>query len=345
MKERRFILNVAAQDAASRVRGIGTYTTGLADAITGELIDPKHLLQVGKNDVFIHPFFDVTKPPLYAIPRCRKTIAIVHDVIPLAYPQHYPLGIRGRINVFINLFLSKKYTTILTVSQWSKKNIAKKLALKEDGIKVVYPFVKQHFFTTRPIRPLSAPPEYVVYVGDATWNKNIVNIAKAVSEAKIPCLFIGKVFEEVKNYKQGKHSSFLETLTNPWQEELKRFSEEAIKNPYVTCVGYVTDEELVGYYAHALANMLVSYDEGFGYSVLEAGAVGTPSIVSECEVFAETAQGGTLVAKAEDPQAIARQIHAIKEQGLRAKLSEQIQKRSKFFSKERFREHFLSLAT
>lgn len=55
--------------------------------------------------------------------------------------------------------------------------------------------------------------------------------------------------------------------------------EQARKNPNITFYGSVTDVEK--YYAAIDVLLLPSYREGFGNVVIEAGAVGTPSIVSD----------------------------------------------------------------
>ena len=50
---------------------------------------------------------------------------------------------------------------------------------------------------------------YVLYVGDATWNKNLVNIARAIKLADVHCVFVGKVFQT--NTQIGGRKTFSES--------------------------------------------------------------------------------------------------------------------------------------
>jgi glycosyltransferase involved in cell wall biosynthesis len=45
---------------------------------------------------------------------------------------------------------------------------------------------------------------FCLYVGDATWNKNLVNLARAVKIANVTCVFVGKIFELLSSPKDNK---------------------------------------------------------------------------------------------------------------------------------------------
>ena len=68
-----------------------------------------------------------------------------------------------------------------------------------------------------------------------------------------------------------------------------------IDGPGVWRLGSATDDrELADLYAGALAVVAPSWLEGFGLPPVEAAALGTPSVVSDLEVFAETLRDGAL---------------------------------------------------
>ena len=74
-------------------------------------------------------------------------------------------------------------------------------------------------------------------------------------------------------------------LVGPREDNLDPVSEHSIEimtsNPTITYVGGKFGEELLAYYAAADCFVFPSYREGFPNTVLEAGAMGLPSIVTD----------------------------------------------------------------
>ena len=73
----------------------------------------------------------------------------------------------------------------------------------------------------------------------------------------------------------------------------------------VRLLGHVPDEHLPGLYAGARAFVLPSRYEGFGLTVLEAMAAGTPVVASDTTALPETVGDAGLLVSPEDPAAIA----------------------------------------
>jgi glycosyltransferase involved in cell wall biosynthesis len=73
----------------------------------------------------------------------------------------------------------------------------------------------------------------------------------------------------------------------------------------VHVLGRVGDAELGALYRDALALVMPSYLEGFGFPPLEAALAGTPSIVSDLAVFDETLGDAALRVPPGDPHALA----------------------------------------
>lgn len=90
-----------------------------------------------------------------------------------------------------------------------------------------------------------------------------------------------------------------------------------------TVLGHVPDDELVPLYRNALALTCVSRDEGFAFTPLEALALGTPAVVSDLPVFAETLGAGALRVPPGDANALAGALLRLeRDRKLRADLVE-----------------------
>jgi glycosyltransferase involved in cell wall biosynthesis len=158
------------------------------------------------------------------------------------------------------------------------------------------------------------PERFALYVGDVNWNKNLVNLAKAIQIANVPCVFVGKPFENLKNEKgemkiNSQISNFkFQIETHPWLQEFHSFLKIAKNSKNFISLGYVEDQHLIELYKRAVCNVLVSRDEGFGYSYAEAATQKCPSVLSDVDIFHETAGDAALFANPTDPSAIAEKM-------------------------------------
>jgi glycosyltransferase involved in cell wall biosynthesis len=111
---------------------------------------------------------------------------------------------------------------------------------------------------------------------------------------------------------------------------------EALAGPGVVAVGAVGDAELAALYAGALALVAPSRLEGFGMAPLEAGAHGTPSVVSDLDVFTETLGDAALRVAPDDPDALAGALLRIAgDAPLRARLGHAARERAASYDWER----------
>jgi glycosyltransferase involved in cell wall biosynthesis len=89
----------------------------------------------------------------------------------------------------------------------------------------------------------------------------------------------------------------------------------------VKLLGYVPDQQLDALYRDALALTCVSREEGFAFTPLEAIANGTPAIVSDLPVFAETLGDGALRVPPGNADALADALLRLeRDRALRARL-------------------------
>jgi glycosyltransferase involved in cell wall biosynthesis len=304
-----YIFDPTATDGASKVRGIGRYMEILRDYLPDDVIFVDSLDKVPKNSLFIHPFYNFLQPPQTYRRVAKKQLTVIHDLIPHKYPREFPYGFKGLLNIILNVFLLRNYSGIITDSFHSASDIHDMVKFPDKGISVAYPSISKKFkkllkeYSKETKAQIDKP--YFIYVGDATWNKNLINIAKAVKLADVHCVFIGKHFIRSKML-----HSFEKKPSNPWLNELYGFYREIKDDPRFHLAGFVSDENLINYYHHAIANVLVSRDEGFGFSFLEAGVCGVPSVLADTRISHELADDGAIYADPEDPDEIAKAMKA-----------------------------------
>ena len=377
-------------DSQSKVRGVGRYLQILKENFPDWIFFNKLQVESYKLQVFINPFFNFLQKPLTLKRIAKKQIAVIHDLIPLKYPQHFPAGIRGNFNIFLNKLALKNYDLIVTDSEASKKDIIQILKIPEEKVKVIYPCLPKIFQINSPSESKGSPTSaksdkseklkisdesrilldssgFCLYVGDATWNKNLVNLARAIKIANVTCVLVGKVFrinspsesegsltsdkseksEKLKISDESRillDSSGLSDLTHPWQKQLNEFFKLTKDDKRFIFLGFIDDYRLIKLYQQAKVNLLLSYDEGFGLSYLEAASQGCPSVLSNIPVLKEISAGNALLADPENPNDLADKILRIySDDNLRKNLSLGALKQAKIYSESNFRKSFSSI--
>lgn len=322
---------------SSAFRGVGRYVSLLKESIP-DLIPLSNLASATTPATIIHPFFNLIGQiaKSYVEKINIKKVAIIHDIIPLKYPKAFPLGLRGRLRTHLNIRLARKLDMIVTDSEVSKQDLVKICGIAVEKIHVVYPYVSEqigHHIDSNNENTLLKyqlkKNEYFIYVGDVNWNKNLLNMAKAFKNTSYRLVCVGKAFLE--KTKGAPH---------PWQKELVAFQELIADDPHFVCTGHVDDETLSQLYRNAVYNILISRDEGFGFSYLEAAKLGTPSILADRPIFHEiSADKGALFVDPENVENITQALQSCMEHPLeRKQRSVEAQLRQSSFSKEKFAE-------
>jgi glycosyltransferase involved in cell wall biosynthesis len=81
-----------------------------------------------------------------------------------------------------------------------------------------------------------------------------------------------------------------------------------LERSQATVLGHVPDRALEALYAEALVLACVSRDEGFGFTPVEALARGTPVVVADLPVFAQTLGDGAIRVPSGDAEALAEAL-------------------------------------
>lgn len=129
-----------------------------------------------------------------------------------------------------------------------------------------------------------------LYVGRVVRDKGINELCSAFNRLH-------------KNYPKARL-----VLVGPYEDSLDPISEESRKiiseNGAIEAVGAKTGDELMAYYAAVDCFVMPSYREGFPNTVLEAGAMGLPSIVTDIngsrEIIKEGVNGMIVQPRNED---------------------------------------------
>lgn len=303
---------------AHQVRGSGIYLTNLLAAL--EKYYPQHAYlhfwkekEIPKNaDIVHYPYFEPffpTLPLFFNYP----TVVTIHDLIPLLFPQHFPAGLRGNLSWQKQKYSLRKVKTILTDSESSKKDIASITGYLKNNIAVVYLAAspgfkrsKDRHLQDKVKKKYTLPAQFILYVGDVTWNKNLPRLIKAVKKinksqnGKISLVMVGKALVDAAYDR-----------SNAWNRDLVTIQELIREDPYIITLGFVEQEDLVCMYSLATLMILPSLYEGFGLPILEAMRCGCPVITTKRGSLPEVGGDAVLYTEPEDEQAIINAIQML----------------------------------
>ncbi len=285
-------------------RGIGAYTKHL----TNEFKKGKWHLQFEFFEsptspppvsLIHHPYFDLF---FHTLP-IRKTTTrgvTIHDVIPLVFPEHFPIGIRGRLALFLQKRALKNTDFVICDSQNSKIDIEEKLGVSSDRIEVIYLAAGENFKKINDKKllehsriRLKLPEKFVLYVGDVNWHKNLEGLLAAIAKIKTPTVLVGSA------------------ITDSNIEETKIIDEQIRKNnlsEIITKIGFLEEKDLIAIYNLAEVTVLPSFYEGFGLPVIESMACGTPVVCSNIASLTEIAERAAIFCNPHDERDIAQKI-------------------------------------
>lgn len=274
-----------------KVRGVGSYIRSLKDSLLEYYPNNQYTFFVqGEKlpsdlDIIHYPYFE---PFFVTLPfkKQPKIVVTVHDLIPIANKEHFPVGIKGGVSWQIEKFLLRRVDAVVSDSQASKDEIIKYAGIAEEKIHVIFLAAGKEFKKVESgklkveslKRRYRLPEKFVLYVGDATWNKNVPNFIKAIKQLKVPLVMVGKAIAE-KDF----------DATHPWNKDLVAIQKETEDNSLFIKLGFVPIEDLVALYNLATVFVMLSFAEGFGLPLLEALSCGCPSVASNTSSLPEVA--------------------------------------------------------
>lgn len=280
-----------------------------------------HLLRRHRVDLLHSPHFNL--PLLRPCP----TVVTIHDVIYLACKQDMPSRL-GRLYYHGMMAASVRLSDrVLADSEFSKKDIVQRLHADPKKIEVIYPAVHPGFERVsdeaslgRVLSKFALDEEYILYTGIYKPRKNHAGLLRAFRE------FL----------KKGTRAKLV--IAGPLNEgeaALRRLADELGVGQRVIFAGFVPDSDLPALYSCARVYACPSLYEGFGFTVLEAMACGTPVVCSAETSLPEVAGDAALYADPRSPAEFAAALQrAFSDGDLRAQLIQEGFKNCRRFSWE-----------
>lgn len=237
-------------------------------------------------------------PGFLRLPIDLPSITTVYDLSHIAHPECHP---RARV-ALLNQQLANSIDQsqrIVTISEFSKQEIIKTLAVDESKIFVVPPGVSEEFRKTPSASSLlavrqhySLPEKFILSICTLEPRKNLISLItafrllpKAVRQA-YPLVLVGN-----RGWKN---------------DEMDRLLDDMARSDEVVLIGYANQHDLPIFYRLATMLVYVSLYEGYGMPIAEAMVSGTPVITSNCSSMPEVANGACLLVEPLDEKMISQ---------------------------------------
>jgi len=226
-----------------------------------------------------------------------RSVVTIYDMSHLRYPETHPVQ---RIDWFAKRFepTLQNACQVITISEFSKKEITDLLGISSDNISIIYPGVNSEF------RPLEEedlieklnkwslkPNGYLLTVGTLEPRKNLINLVKA--------------FDLLPNAVKADYPLVMAGMSGWREKSLMQEMDFLINQGHLIPLGYLSDEDLATIYSGARLFVYLSLYEGFGMPPLEAMACGTPVVVSNRASLPEVVGQAGILVDADDIDSVA----------------------------------------
>ncbi|NIM07393.1 MAG: glycosyltransferase, partial [Armatimonadetes bacterium] len=237
-----------------------------------------------------------------AIPRKSPCplIVVVHDLIPLLFPEHYPQFADSALYQAQCQLLTSA-AAIIADSESTKASVCSHLGVKEESVRVVYPGVDSIFSPLDDVDELSRvwsefgiSSPYFLTIGGYDWRKNLRTTLRA--------------FAGMREQSRADYGLVVVESRLNCSEETRGLIEQLGISDQVIFTGAVSDEHLRALYSGAQALIFPTFYEGFGLPVLEAMACGIPVICSRAGALREVGSDVPLCVEPEDAEELTAQM-------------------------------------
>lgn len=265
--------------------------------------------------------------------RNQPAIITVHDLLQLKYKEDRgdPIS-SGIYNLLLRQSLNgiKKAQKVICVSEWTRRQVVEEFGIPQERTVVIYNGVDHKLFKpgdkkeARQRLGLPLDKKILLHVGSEVPRKNVLGIVKAFS-------MIRNRGSEVRSQNDGEGFILIRI------GEKKAVTADLIgdlglggKVWHFECV---SDEDLVSYYRAADLLVMPSFDEGFGFPLVEAMACGCPVLTSNRGPMPEVVGDAGLLVDPHDIGEITSGIKKVLGSGkLAAEMVEKGMKEAKRFS-------------
>jgi glycosyltransferase involved in cell wall biosynthesis len=302
------ITTIVEPGGAVRVRGGDRHVA--AGTVWEQLTLPRLVRAAGANVLFA---------PGYTGPLWGRTpmVAVVHDVSFAAHPEWFSWreGMRRRV---LTRLSARRAVHVLTVSDFSKREIVRHLGIAHEKVDVVYHGV--HAFTSQIPDPRSqTDPKSQIANPESESHSTIKDHTSTIPTV----LYVGSIFE--RRHIPELIAGFARMAATHPDVRLEIVGDNRVQPPIdiarlATAAGvggrvraraYVADPELADLYSSATAFAFLSDYEGFGLTPLEALGVGLPIVVLDTEISREIYGPAAVYVRMADAGSIATALEQV----------------------------------
>ena len=297
----------------------------------GENVEQVWWEQVGIVLAGMREKIDLLHCPYWANPLWSPwpTVVTVHDVIQFVLPEYAWRKI-SRAYFGIVSASARRAQAVITVSECSKSDIVKILGLPPERIHVIGNAVDASFYPVRDAWLLAnlrerygIAPRFVLYFGGFDMRKNVPRIIEAYSQ--LP----ESLRREYQLVIAGRYQYLGHPLYPDPRETVRRLGLE--RSAIFT--GQIREQDKAALYSAATVYMFPSLYEGFGMTVLEAMACGTPVLTSNLSALPEVVGDAGVLVDPYDAGGISRALTELLEsQSRRDELSRRGLERARRFT-------------
>jgi glycosyltransferase involved in cell wall biosynthesis len=258
---------------------------------------------------------------------CRRIVTVHHLESPSARPWYSCAGLRQRLADFR---LHKAVTTadvLVAQSTFTARETAFRHGVPESSITVVGSGVDDELLTTSPGEVPLAAREYGAYL-----------ISPGAFQLRKGTDYLFALARELH-----RRGSPLKIVCPFGLRGLRLFTDEVRSLPNVVALDYISRAALLDLVRGAVAMVVPSRLEGFGLTVIESMALGTPVIASNNSALPETLGGAGVLVDPTDAVALADAAEAIHKQSThRAELVRLGRQRATHFTWQKCMERLLA---
>ena len=252
---------------------------------------------------------DLLHVPYEFLPRARsaRTVVTVHDVTFLKHPEQLPPAF-VRLHTQRIKRITERADGIIAISESTKRDLLEFTGVAEERVRVILPGVARYLRPIKDKASISAVSErygiggsYLLYVGAADEDKNLVRLASAFSA-------IRKDYPGLKLVLAG-------SLEWGFDRLMERLAAMNITDDIIL-TGFVAGDDLPALYSGARLLAIPSIHEGFGLPALEAMACGTPVLSSNVASLPEVVGDAGVLVDPYSVEAIEKGVRSLLEDAL-----------------------------
>ena len=264
------------------------------------------LVRDAKADVLFSPGY--TAPVFAGVP----TVVAIHDVSFAAHPEWFGWreGLRRRT---LTRLAARRAARVLTISEFSKREITTHLGIPPDKIEVIYLAAADRTPSTAAqtsaARAFSARDNLILFAGSLFNRRHIpelidgfARLARTMPDARLDIVGDNRTIPRI---------------------DIEALVAASGVGDRIALRSYLPEPELAALYARARAFVFLSEYEGFGLTPLEALSAGLPIVVLETPVAREVYGTAALYVERPDPALIESALRRVlTDAGERARILE-----------------------